>query len=428
MTDRLYRHTRKQQRISMSLWTEWLLFLLLLSVGLALRLWLGSRYAGFMSDQNLFVQWMNALRQYGLGTVYIHDPNINYPPLFLLFMQGYAGLLHGFGITIQAGQLSFKLLLIVLDLVAGIAVFSWSLGKEKTVVRWVLLCIFVLNPALIVNSSIWGQVDILNGMLMAGALLTLLASPVLAGILFALALLTKLQAIVIAPVFGFYLLKCLWQRNMKPLLHMITGVLIPLIIVTIYFASHSGLQAMFKSAYMSAVGLYTQVTLNALNIWFYVVGTIPTTNDTQKLWDFISLRNLGFVLLLLAVIYTGIYLWKCRTMTTAILLKAGVWISFAFFMLPTEIHERYSIPALILVLLVTMLDRKWIAIACVLSVTITYNLWGVLTSNLPQLPGMVVVWIHILVLLWIGWLMYRDMRSTTDEKSNPSRVRKACLL
>lgn len=428
MTDRLYRHTRKQQRISMSLWTEWLLFLLLLSVGLGLRLWLGSRYAGFMSDQNLFVQWMNALRQYGLGTVYIHDPNINYPPLFLLFMQGYAGLLHGFGITIQAGQLSFKLLLIVLDLVAGIAVFSWSLGKEKTVVRWVLLCIFVLNPALIVNSSIWGQVDILNGMLMAGALLTLLASPVLAGILFALALLTKLQAIVIAPVFGFYLLKCLWQRNLKPLLHMITGVLIPLIIVTIYFASHSGLQAMFKSAYMSAVGLYTQVTLNALNIWFYVVGTIPTTNDTQKLWNFISLRNLGFVLLLLAVIYTGIYLWKCRTMTTAILLKAGVWISFAFFMLPTEIHERYSIPALILVLLVTMLDRKWIAIACVLSVTITYNLWGVLTSNLPQLPGMLVVWIHILVLLWIGWLMYRDMRNTTDEKSNPSRVRKACLL
>lgn len=427
MTDRLYRHTRKQQRISMSLWTEWLLFLLLLSVGLGLRLWLGSRYAGFMSDQNLFVQWMNALRQYGLGTVYIHDPNINYPPLFLLFMQGYAGLLHGFGITIQAGQLSFKLLLIVLDLVAGIAVFSWSLGKEKTVVRWVLLCIFVLNPALIVNSSIWGQVDILNGMLMAGALLTLLASPVLAGILFALALLTKLQAIVIAPVFGFYLLKCLWQRNMKPLLHMITGVLIPLIIVVIYFASHSGLQAMFKSAYMSAVGLYTQVTLNALNIWFYVVGTIPTTNDTQKLWNFISLRNLGFVLLLLAVIYIGIYIWKCRTMTTAILLKAGVWISFAFFMLPTEIHERYSIPALILVLLVTMLDRKWIAIACVLSVTITYNLWGVLTSNLPQLPGMVVVWIHILVLLWIGWLMYRDMRSTTDEKSNPSRVRKACL-
>ncbi len=413
MTDRLYRHTRKQQRLSKSLWIEWLLFLLLLSVGLGLRLWLGSRYAGFMSDQNLFVQWMNALRQYGLGTVYIHDPNINYPPLFLLFMQGYAALLHGFGITIQAGQLSFKSLLIVLDLVAGIAVFGWSLGKEKAIVRWGLLCLFVLNPALIVNSSIWGQVDILNGMLMAGALLTFLASPILAGILFVLALLTKLQAIVIAPVFGLYLLKSLWQRNIKPLIHMTIGAVIPVIGVAIYFASYGGLQAMFKSAYMSAVGLYTQVTLNALNIWFYVVGTVPTTSDTAKLWNIISLRNLGFILLLLAVIYTGIYLWKCRTITTAILLKAGAWISFAFFMLPTEIHERYSIPALILILLVTMLDRKWIAIACILSVTITYNLWGVLTSNLPQLSGIVVVWIHIFILLWIGWLMYRDMRSTS---------------
>ncbi|WIM40679.1 hypothetical protein PO903_07340 [Paenibacillus sp. PK4536] len=413
MTDRLYRHTRKPQRLSMSLWIEWLLFLLLLSVGLGLRLWLGSRYAGFMSDQNLFVQWMNALRQYGLGTVYIHDPNINYPPLFLLFMQGYAAFLHGFGITIQAGQLSFKSLLIVLDLVAGIAVFGWSLGKEKAIVRWGLLCLFVLNPALIVNSSIWGQVDILNGMLMAGALLTFLASPILSGILFFLALLTKLQAIVIAPVFGLYLLKSLWQRNIKPLIHMTIGAVIPVIGVAIYFASYGGLQAMLKSAYMSAVGLYTQVTLNALNIWFYVVGTVPTTSDTAKLWNIISLRNLGFILLLLAVIYTGIYLWKCRTITTAILLKAGAWISFAFFMLPTEIHERYSIPALILILLVTMLDRKWIAIACILSVTITYNLWGVLTSNLPQLSGIVVVWIHIFILLWIGWLMYRDMRSTS---------------
>ena len=413
MTDRLYRHTRKPQRLSMSLWKEWLLCLLLLSVGLGLRLWLGSHYAGFMSDQNLFVQWMNALRQYGLGTVYVHDPNINYPPLFLLLMQGYAALLHGFGITIQAGQLSFKSLLIGLDIFAGIAVFIWSLGKEKTIVRWGLLCMFFLNPALIVNSSIWGQVDILNGILMAGALLTFLASPVLAGILFALALLTKLQAIVIAPVFGFYILKCLWQRNMKPLIQMIIGAMVPMIAVGIYFASYGGLQAMFKSAYMSAVGLYTQVTLNALNIWFYVVGTVPTTNDTEKLWNLISLRNLGFILLLLAVIYTGIYLWKCRAITTANLLKAGVWISFAFFMLPTEIHERYSIPALILVLLVTMLDRKWIAIACILSVTITYNLWGVLTSNLPQMSGMVVVWIHMIVLFWMGWLMYLDMRSTS---------------
>ncbi|MFD1988438.1 hypothetical protein ACFSGI_00455 [Paenibacillus nicotianae] len=413
MTDIVASRTQKQKHMPIVPITEWIALLILLAIGLWIRVWLGSHYAGFMSDQNLFVQWMNEIRQYGLGTVYIHDSNINYPPLFLLIMQGYAALVHGFGITIQAGQLSFKWLLIILDLCACVIVFCWSRHIRSTATRWILFGLFVCNPALIVNSSIWGQVDILNGILMAGALLTVVAFPLLAGLLFAVALFTKLQAIVIAPVFGCYLLKCVWQRQLKPLIHMVVGAIIPVIVVVIYFAYYGGLQAMFKGAYISAVGLYTQVTLNALNIWFYVIGTVPTTSDTEKLWNLISLRNLGFMLLLLAVIYTAIYLWQCREITTAVLLKAAAWISFAFFMLPTEIHERYSIPALILLLLVSMLDRKWIAISCVLSVTITYNLWGVLTSNLPRIPGMIVVWVHILVLLWMGWLMYRDMRKNS---------------
>lgn len=402
--------------------TEWIVLLILLAIGLWIRVWLGSHYAGFMSDQNLFVQWMNKIRQYGLGTVYIHDTNINYPPLFLLIMQGYAALVHRFGITIQAGQLSFKYLLILLDLCACIIVFCWSRKLRSTPARWLLFCLFVCNPALIVNSSIWGQVDILNGILMAGALLTVGAVPLVAGLLFAIALFTKLQAIVIAPVFGFYVLKCIWQRQIKPLIYMVVGAIIPVVVVAIYFASYGGLQAMFKGAYISAVGLYTQVTLNALNIWFYVIGTVPTTNDTEKLWHMISLRNLGFILLLIAVIYTGIYLWKYRVLHTAVLLKAAAWISFAFFMLPTEIHERYSIPALILLLLVAMVDRKWIAIACVLSVTITYNLWGVLTSNLPRIPGMIVVWIHLFILLWMGWLMYREMRENSKNHLRRSTI------
>lgn len=402
---------------------EWVLLIILLVLGLGIRVWLGYRYAGFMSDQNLFVQWMNEVRQYGLGTVYNYDPNINYPPLFLLVMQGNSALLSLFGMTVQAGHLSFKWIIIVLDLLAFIVVARWSIGKENNFVRWILLSLFALNPALIVNSSIWGQVDILNGMLMAGALLTFLASPLIAGILFALALFTKLQAIVIAPVFGFYLLKSLWQRNFRPLLHMIVGAIIPVVIVVSYFAFSGGLHAMIKGAYISAVGLFTQVTLNALNIWFYVVGTVPTTDDTQKLWNLISLRNIGFVLLLLAVIYTGIYLWKWREVTTAVLLKAATWISFAFFMLPTEIHERYSIPALILILLVAILDRKWIWMAVTLSVTITYNLWGVLVSNLQHIPGVVVVYIHILILLWMGILMYQEMWKTQGmKKVNKSSI------
>jgi len=129
-----------------------------------------------------------------------------------------------------------------------------------------------------------------------------------------------------------------------------------------------------------------------------------------QLVGILSLRSIGFVLLLLAVLYAGVYLWKLRTITTATLLKAGVWVSFAFFMLPTEIHERYSIPALILLLFTAMLDRKWIGLAALLSLTITYNLWQVVNSQLEATGGMFVAGLHVIALIWMAMLMLLELR------------------
>ncbi|WP_411348786.1 hypothetical protein [Paenibacillus sp. WLX2291] len=397
---------------------EWWWIAGLLVAGLLVRLWLGGRYPGFMDDQNLFVQWMNDVRQYGMGTVYMHNHGINYPPIFLALMSIYAAVLHLFGIQATAGTLSYKGILIVLDLLSFIAVAIWARGKAGVIARPLLLALFALNPVLIVDGAIWGQVDILNGMLMTGSLLLILSAPLIAGILFALALLTKFQAIVIAPVFGWYMLRTLWKRQLRPLLLFLAGALLPLLLTALYFALYGGFTAMIRGAYLSAVGMYKQVTLNAFNIWYYLVGTAPDTSDTIKLWNVISLRNIGFVLLLLAVLYTGWYIGRRRTLNTATMLKAGAWISFAFFMLPTEIHERYSVPALIMLLLITLLDRRWIPLALLLSVTITYNLWAVMTSYLPPTPGIIVSCIHVVALLWMAWLILQDLR-TQHQHRNP---------
>jgi len=389
---------------------EWRGLAVLLVAGLGIRIGYGERYAGFVSDQELFVQWMNQVREYGLGSVYLHNSGINYPPLFLWLLNGYGALLQLLGITVEPGSLSYKSILIVLDMLALAVVTGWSTGNADKRLRWLALTAFALNPVLIVNSAVWGQVDILNGMLMAGSLVLLLLSPLGAGILFALALLTKLQSIIIAPVLGMYVLRELRNRRLRPLLWIVIGVCIPFVVTSLYFASYGGLQAMIRAAYLSAVGMYTQVTMNALNIWYYLVGTAPDTSDTVQLVGILSLRSIGFVLLLLAVLYAGVYLWKLRTITTATLLKAGVWVSFAFFMLPTEIHERYSIPALILLLFTAMLDRKWIGLAALLSLTITYNLWQVVNSQLEATGGMFVAGLHVIALIWMAMLMLLELR------------------
>ncbi|ANF98620.1 hypothetical protein AR543_04545 [Paenibacillus bovis] len=394
---------------------EWWALALLMAAGLGIRVWFGRQYAGFVSDQELFVQWMNQVREYGLGSVYLHNGGINYPPLFLWLLHGYGAVLQLLGITAAPGSLSYKSILILLDMLALLAVTWWSAGRADQRLRWMVLAGFALNPALIVNSAVWGQVDILNGMLMAGSILLLLASPLGAGILFALALLTKLQSIIIAPVLGWYVLRELASKRFRPLLWIVIGICIPFAGISLYFAGYGGLGAMLRAAYLSAVGMYTQVTMNALNIWYYLVGTAPITSDTVRLWGVISLRSIGFLLLFMAVIYAGIYLWKLRTINTAALLKAGVWVSFAFFMLPTEIHERYSIPALVLLLFTVILDRKWIGLATLLSLTITYNLWQVVNSQLQITGGILVTCLHVIALLWMAVLMLLELRNNRTD-------------
>lgn len=380
--------------------------IVLFIAGIVVRIWMGGRYPGFIDDQRLFVQWMSDVGNYGLGNVYMNNGGINYPPIFLLIMEGYAHLLRLLGLQAVAGTLTYKSLLILLDMLAFLIVTLWSRQAANPRTRLLLLAWFALNPVLIVNGAVWGQVDVLNGMLMAGSLLLLLSLPLGAGILFALALLTKLQAIVIAPVLGWYVLRCLLERRIRPILYLLGGALLPLLVAGLYFAGHGGLNSMIRGAYLSAVGMYTQVTLNALNIWYYLVGVAPDTNDTLRLFGIISLRHIGLLLLVIAVLYNGCYMLRIRKLDTSVVLKAGVWLCFAFFMLPTEIHERYSVPALILLLFVAMLDSRWIALSLLLSLTITYNLWSVMMSTLSPAPGIAVAVLHVLAFGWIGWRLW----------------------
>ncbi|MFD1887150.1 hypothetical protein [Paenibacillus wenxiniae] len=401
--------TSNRLRLTRHRWINGLLPIILLFIaGIAVRIWMGGRYPGFIDDQRLFVQWMSDVGNYGLGKVYTNNGGINYPPLFLLIMEGYAHLLRLLGLQAVAGTLTYKSLLILLDMLSFIIVTWWSRHAAHPRTRLPLLAWFVLNPVLIVNGAVWGQVDVLNGMLMAGSLLLLLSLPLGAGILFALALLTKLQAIVIAPVLGWYVLRCLLERRIRPILSLLGGALLPLLVAGLYFAGHGGLNSMIRGAYLSAVGMYTQVTLNALNIWYYLLGFAPDTNDTTRLLGIISLRNMGLLLLVIAVLYSGWYMLRMRKLDTSVVLKAGVWLCFAFFMLPTEIHERYSVPALILLLFVAMLDSYWIVLALLLSITITYNLWSVMMSTISPGPGIVVACLHVLAFAWMGWKLWRE--------------------
>jgi Gpi18-like mannosyltransferase len=375
--------------------------LLLLCAGVV-RLLLAEQYAGFRSDQSLFVQWMGSVREYGLGGAFAANGNINYPPLFLWIMGLYGDLLAALGISTYAGAISFKFLLILIDLAAILLAVKLTESMSNYNWRSFVLVLFALNPALMTDSAVWGQVDMLHSMLMLLAVVLLSNRPFMSGIIFALALLTKFQAITILPVIGIWLLIVLLrERKFRPLLMWITGFVCPWIVTLSYFGAAGSLGEMISQAYTDAVGFYTSATMNAMNIWFYIIGIDPGTNDTQIMAAGISMRNIGFLLLFIAVIGICGYVYRSREESTTVLLKASAALSLAFFMLPTEIHERYSIPALVFTILVLLKDKQWTLPAGLLTLTVLMNLIIVLDNRVTAGTGVWIAIVNVFVLLWM---------------------------
>lgn len=369
-----------------------------------------------MSDQQLFVDWMEQVRQRGLASVYIEGSNINYPPIFLLLMDLYRSVVGWFGIVPAAGELSFKGVLIVLDLIllAAAVPLTHSMGRTRS--RFFVLALLALNPALIFGSASWGQVDMLHSMLMSATLLVLPNLPLLAGVLFALALLSKFQAVTLLAVLGIYFLRRLADRHgIRPLALFAAGFAGILGITAVFFARASGLQAMVKGAYLSAVGMYPQVTMNAMNIWYYFIGTSPTTPDTTRLFGTLTLRSAGFLLLALFVAFAAVYLWKSR-LDASSLLKSAALVNFAFFMLPTEIHERYSVPALVMSIFVCLYDRRWAIPTILLSLGVTANLWMVQAEAIGIYTGLIVVYVNVALLLWMVVALCGELRKRHGDR------------
>ncbi|MEH7150728.1 hypothetical protein V7095_09895 [Bacillus thuringiensis] len=390
---------------------KWIHFYLMVVVvaSLLLRIYLAFHLEGYERDQLFFVDWMNTVGKYGLGDVYAHGDLVNYPPFFLALLGIYGVILSFFNISVDAAGVLIRVPSIAFEVVAIIIFAIASKRIENSIVRAALVTFFAFSPAVIVDGTIWGQVDMLHSILMVSSILLLMYKPTWSGAIYAIALLAKFQSIVIAPVFAMYFLKIIFEkREGKQLIKFIIGFCIPLLIFGLYFAAHGTFITMLTQAYLNAVGTFPTVTVFAMNIWYYAIGTDPNTVDTIQVLPHITLKTVGLILLSIAAALTCLYVFFHRHMNTAILLKAATFISFAFFMLPTQMHERYAFPALVFVIFLLLYEMKWTGIALGLTLTIFLNLVMVLYAGSNTNMGMFIVTINVFIFYAMCKLLVKE--------------------
>ena len=396
--------------------------LALMAAGLALRLVLMPRPDPFDADLTTFwLPWMNFAGQHGLAQLYLHgEPPVNYPPLFMALLTGlgklYGLLVPGFGYTPLQSVL-IKLPAVVADLAVGAMLYFAALriaagaspanpsgledesAPDRSVRRPegfsmapLAAGLWLLNPAVIYVSSFWAQVDAIHTMWMVAALLAALGKRWgWSGLLIGFGLLTKVQAVVILPL----LLFVAWWNSWRAVGRW-GGGLAGAVIIGGLASLATGVLEPVLSVYTGAVGFYPALSINAYNPWFIVqfISTEflgHTLTDAARIVGPVTLRWVGLALLAgygLAILWILYRRWQPRSAARVVwpasrqrldaFFAAGLLV-FGFFMLATEMHERYVLPALaFLALPAALFSRRHLLAYLLLIGAIMLNLLRVL--------------------------------------------------
>ena len=238
---------------------------------------------------------------------------------------------------------------------------AWGAARARAAAVAYAVCV-----PLLFDAAVWGQYDAILCLAMVGAIVALIdGRPALAGAAGGLALGIKFQAVVLVPVAAVYAVRRFGLAKSLVAVAASVGVLaavsLPMVI--------AGQGKPMAAAYTGAVDFYPKLTLNAGNVWQPVrLWNVYVRHLPQKWAEADDVRWAGVVTpkqigLGLFAAYAGLLsvgVW--RRPDGATLARAAGLVAFGFFMLPTQMHERYLVPAAVLLALTAAWGRadRWL--------------------------------------------------------------------
>lgn len=135
--------------------------LLLLGAAFIIKTILAVRYEGYTTDMNCFKVWSDMIYDNGITKFYYVDEGNGYPPGYLFVLWIVAVIRHAFGIETGSdmGLFLIKLFPMLCDLGAGFVIYLLAKKRFSEGMSIALSAIYVLNPMVVFDSSVWGQVD-----------------------------------------------------------------------------------------------------------------------------------------------------------------------------------------------------------------------------------------------------------------------------
>lgn len=378
---------------------------------------------GYPIDINDFLSWFNTAATHGIRPFYSETGWTDYPPLNVYIFWFFGSIANAASKAGVSPVNIVKLAPNLFDLGTAALIYIFVRKQSSFKLAIAATALYAFNPAVIFDAAVWGQYDaVYTFFLVFSLMLALRSKPKLSAAAFALGILTKPQGIALAPLVAFLIYK---KNGLKELLFSVLAFAVTVFVVILPFNWGGSPVSFLTNIYIVAYKGYAYTSINAFNLWGLISGMwVPDG----------SLYILGWALFGAFAAFT-LYILNRRFKNSSEFLAvyAAFMLLFAFFMLPTRIHERYLFPAISVLALMFPFIKKARPFYVVLTATLFVNEAYVLYwLNLyypnagPNLTGNPVVLavsaINLLMLVYASVVMLDKKAWLKAEPSQPSRT------
>lgn len=392
-------------------------FLLLFAGALVIRMTAAALSKGFGSDTACFAAWADRIFTLGPGGFYSSDVFTDYPPGYMYVLWILGAVRHIFSIEYYSAAhlILLKLPAIVCDIACGLLILRESRKKCSDFQSFFLCLAYLLNPVVILNSSVWGQVDSVFTLAVVCMCLCLVRGKMIpAYAAFGIGVLIKPQTLIFAPILLAGIIDWVFLKDFSPrkfFINLLSGleVICGMVLLCLPFGFSN-----VWAQYFSTVGSYPYAAVNACNMWG-LFGLNWISQDNTFLG--IPYKLIGTAVIV-AIIGLVLFLSIRNKKDNEKYPFLAALLILTIFVFSVRMHERYMFPGLLLLLFAYIYRPSEYTFLCYggFSVLHFYNTANVLFFYDPynydrKAPAILLVSAGMLIcagfLFYAAWLFYR---------------------
>lgn len=333
----------------------------ILTLAFIIRVVFAFFFVGFKADLQCFDLWSDIIYTDGFSSFYSSPHFTDYPPgyMYVLYILGF--IKNTLSLSKEASYILLKLPAIICDVVTGYLIYKLLCKDYKK--PGLIVSLYLFNPAIIINSAIWGQVDSVFVLPVFLMLYFMIKKNLIASyFLFAIAIIIKPQALFYAPILfsGIIEQVILTDFSAKRFFkHLFSGLLA---ILSIFLMALPFRIPDVIDQYINTLDSYNYLSVNAYNLWTaFNLNWVPANSICSLI---------GYFFIATATILCIYRFFKSKLNDKYFYLSSI--ICYSVFILSIKMHERYAFPTILFILSAFLISKEKFAL----------RLYGILSALL----------------------------------------------